>query len=378
MRRSASFVLVLGVAIVTMCSAAVAFAGVVDLQITGAGQRAYYVGLGGTAHYLDGWVYNRADFGNNCTDIVVTAVAKNSSDVALATLMSPLPIHVLNAHTSQFFHLQVYPPAGTDHWDMSVTGASTAAAYLGSFPVWSRTTDATGRRTYSANFLTGSGSISSLIAAGKEDANTIDDPDFSDGATFLNSMTDLSHAKAAYGPGRTLPMRLVGLRTTALPFVFQQGWATWVEYTPQVVQRFYNKRNGSHFYTADPDEAGRVATTLSHIYSYDGPAYRLNTSNPSNMRPLYRFYNRRNGSHFYTVDPAERDLVIATLASTYSYDGPAYSVSTFQWFSKPVYRFYNRISGTHFYTADLSEANRVMTTLAATYTYEGIGYFLAY
>ena len=32
------------------------------------------------------------------------------------------------------------------------------------------------------------------------------------------------------------------------------------------------------------------------------------------MRPLYRFYNRRNGSHFYTVDQAERDYVIATLA----------------------------------------------------------------
>ena len=53
-------------------------------------------------------------------------------------------------------------------------------------------------------------------------------------------------------------------------------------------------------------------------------------------------------------------------------------MSTFQWFSKPVYRFYNRISGTHFYTADLTETNRVGTTLAATYNYEGIGYFLAY
>ena len=70
--------------------------------------------------------------------------------------------------------------------------------------------------------------------------------------------------------------------------------------------------------------------------------------------------------------------MIATLSSTYSYDGPAYNVSTFQWFSKPVYRFYNRINGTHFYTADLAEATRVGPTLTATYNYEGIGYFLAY
>jgi hypothetical protein len=375
MKRSAWFALTIGVAIFILFSSAIAFAGDVELGITGPEQRAYYVGIGETAHYLDGWVYNGGDPGNNCTDIAVTAVAKNSSDVALTALISPLPVHVLNAGSSQPFHLQVYPPTGTAHWDMSVTGASTTAIYRGSVTVWGRTTDAAGRRVYTADFSTGSSSISSLIVAGKESGNTVNDVGT---AFFLNSMTDLSHADAAYGPGRTLPMQLVGLRSTALPFIFQQGEACWVSYTPKAVQRFYNKRNGSHFYTADPDEAGRVAATLSHIYSYDGPAYRLNTSNPSNMRPLYRFYNRRNGSHFYTVDQAERDRVIATLASTYSYDGPAYSVSTFQWYSKPVYRFYNRISGTHFYTADLAEATRVGTTLTATYNYEGIGYFLAY
>ena len=243
MKRAAWFVLAIGVVIFTVFSAALAFAGDVELGITGPAQRAYYVGIGGTAHYLDGWVYNGADPGNNCTDIAVTAVAKNSSDVALTTLIFPLPVHVLNAGNSQFFHLQVYPPTGTHHWDMSVTGASTTATYLGTIPAWDRTTDAAGRRIYTANFSTGSGSISSLIVAGKEHGNTVDDR-LGRRRSFLNSMTDVSHANAAYGPGRTLPMRLEGLRSTALPFLFQFGGACWVPYTPQVVQRFYNKRNG--------------------------------------------------------------------------------------------------------------------------------------
>jgi len=374
MRRAASFVLALGLAIITVFSATSAFAGTVTLGITGAGQRAYYVGIGGTAHYLDGWVYNGGDPGNNCIDIVITAAAKNSSDTTLTTVTGPLPVHALNAGNSQFFHMMVYPPSGTDHWDMKVTGASTTAGYLGSAPVWTRTTDAAGRRIYSADFLTGTSSISSLIVAGKEDANTVNDAGSAD---FLNSMTDFSHANAAYGPGRTLHMQLVGLAPTALPFIFRWGGATWVPYTPMPVQRFYNMRNGTHFYTADPDEAARVAATLSHIYSYDGPAYRVNTSNPSNMRRLYRFYNLANGSHFYTVDESERDYVL-TMPELYSYDGPAYSVSTFRWFSAPVFRFYNRRSGTHFYTADFTERNRIVATLADIYAYEGVGYYLAY
>jgi len=374
MRRAVSYSLAVGLAVVALCSATIASAGTVELSITGAGQRAYYVGIGGTAHYLDGWVYNGGDPGNNCVDIVVRAAAKNSSETTLTTVTSPLPVHVLNAGNSQFFHVQVHPPSGTDHWDMTVTGSSTTAWYLGSTPVWTRTTGADGRRIYSADFSTGTGSIASLIVAGNEDANTVNDAASAD---FLDSMTDLSHASGVYGPGRTLHMQVTGLAPTALPFIFRWAGATWVPYTPMPVQRFYNTRNGTHFYTADPDEAARVAATLSHIYSYDGPAYRVNTGNPSNMRTLYRFYNVPNGSHFYTTDESERDYVL-TMPALYSYDGPAYKVSTFRWFSRPVYRFYHRRNGTHFYTADLSERNRVIATLADTYAYEGVGYYLAY
>ena len=134
MKRAASFVLVIGVATSPCAWQLSPSQAMLSWVSPERQQRAYYVGIGGTAHYLDGLVYNRAGPGNNCTDIAVTAVAKNSSDVALTALVSPLPVHVLNAGSSQLFHLQVYPPTGTDHWDMSVTGASTTATYLGSYP----------------------------------------------------------------------------------------------------------------------------------------------------------------------------------------------------------------------------------------------------
>ena len=41
---------------------------------------------------------------------------------------------------------------------------------------------------------------------------------------------------------------------------------------------------------------------------------------------VYRFYNVRSGSHFYTTSVAERDNVIATWPTIFTYEGPAFYV----------------------------------------------------
>ena len=92
------------------------------------------------------------------------------------------------------------------------------------------------------------------------------------------------------------------------------------------VYRFYNKKNGSHFYTASGTERNTVLSTLSATYSLDGVAYSVNTLNAANNAPLYRFFNKKNGSHFYTASLAEKNSVQGNLSATYSYDGPAYNV----------------------------------------------------
>ena len=144
------------------------------------------------------------------------------------------------------------------------------------------------------------------------------------------------------------------------------------------VYRFYNKKNGSHFYTASETERNNVLSTLSATYSLDGVAYSVNTSTrptthrstasstrrtaptstrhrwprrtacrpicprptPTTARPttsalapptgsqtVYRFYNKKNGSHFYTASEAERNTVLATLSAVYALDGPAFYVA---------------------------------------------------
>lgn len=144
---------------------------------------------------------------------------------------------------------------------------------------------------------------------------------------------------------------------------------------PNAVYRFYNTRTGTHFYTPDVDEALGVIANLSYIYSYEGIAYFADPTR--NSQPLYRFYNKSNGSHFYTASPDEAGTVMARWGGIYSYDGPTYSVCLAPEASgKPVYRFYNARLGTHFYTADESERATVQATLWQIYNFEGPAFWV--
>lgn len=142
------------------------------------------------------------------------------------------------------------------------------------------------------------------------------------------------------------------------------------------VYRFYNRNNGSHFYTASESEKDNVLNTLSNVYTLDGVAYSVNLGNSANSSPLYRFYNKRNGSHFYTASVSEKDSVIANLAATYAYDGPAYKVCKTA-STTTVWRFFNKKNGSHFYTASPAEKNNVINTLGATYALDGPAFYVA-
>jgi len=138
------------------------------------------------------------------------------------------------------------------------------------------------------------------------------------------------------------------------------------------IHRFYNKVNGSHFYTASEAEKQSVVANLSATYALDGVAYTVSSGFGT---PLHRFYNKANGSHFYTASPAEKDSVIANLSATYSYDGIAYRVSpTSVAGSVAVYRFYNRVNGSHFYTASIAERDAVLENLSAVYALDGVAF----
>lgn len=145
-----------------------------------------------------------------------------------------------------------------------------------------------------------------------------------------------------------------------------------------LVFRFYNVATGTHFYTASFAERNTVIATLGAIYRYEGLSYTVDTSVAANSVPLYRFYNMRTGTHFYTASGAEKDNVVATMSSIYHLDGVAYTVSAWNAGATPVYRFYNVRTGTHFYTADENEKASVIANLGATYRFEGPAFYIAH
>ena len=148
----------------------------------------------------------------------------------------------------------------------------------------------------------------------------------------------------------------------------------------QPVYRFYNKKAGTHFYSANDQEFMNVYGNMAKTYSYDGVAYVLpvakGTNVPLNNQPLWRFYNVKNGTHFYTRDAAEKASVMTN--ARYRYEGVAYNVSAtmteVENFSA-VYRYYNASKNYHFYTMNQYEIYGV-TQLAAAYKLEGIGFWI--
>ena len=141
------------------------------------------------------------------------------------------------------------------------------------------------------------------------------------------------------------------------------------------VYRFYNTRQGVHFYTASEAEKANVQANLASTYNYDGVGYSIDTSSSVNSNPLYRFYNFKKGVHFYTASEAEKANVQANLASTYRYEGVAYHISRTPT-SMPIHRFYNVKTGAHFYTATEGEKNYVIKHSGYTWKYEGVGFYI--
>ena len=147
--------------------------------------------------------------------------------------------------------------------------------------------------------------------------------------------------------------------------------------SPLPVYRFFNPHTGAHFYTASGPERDVVISTLAGTFDYEGVAYGV-VATPANSSPLYRFYNRKNGTHFYTASPTESEHVKSALASTYTYDGPVYNVcATPLAGATPVYRFFNKKNGSHFYTISAAEKDLVSSKLSAVYAYEGPAFYLA-
>lgn len=76
----------------------------------------------------------------------------------------------------------------------------------------------------------------------------------------------------------------------------------------------------------DPEGSLARATCEDASRPFEGVAYKVSPGPVAGGTTVYRFYNRRAGTHFYTASDAERNTVMATLGGTYTYEGTAFYV----------------------------------------------------
>jgi hypothetical protein len=88
--------------------------------------------------------------------------------------------------------------------------------------------------------------------------------------------------------------------------------------------RFYNLRSASHFFTASSTEAASVMKNWPTTFRDEGRSYKVQTYPGGGAVPVYRFYNMRNGSHFFTASAAEKDDVIAKYSNVYKFEDAVY------------------------------------------------------
>ncbi|MCA9386822.1 hypothetical protein KC669_02185 [Candidatus Dojkabacteria bacterium] len=140
------------------------------------------------------------------------------------------------------------------------------------------------------------------------------------------------------------------------------------------VYRFFNKKNGAHLYTISVNERDTVLG-LTDEWTYEGIVYVVETTEVEGTVPVYRFWNSENGAHLYTTSQNEKDTVSSTLPK-FQFEGIKYYVYPEMADGKvPVYRFFNTENGAHLYTVSEDEKTTVETTLPK-FNFEGTKYYV--
>ena len=158
---------------------------------------------------------------------------------------------------------------------------------------------------------------------------------------------------------------------------FAASLSAWLSPGKKPVYRFYNTKLGSHFFTINGNERNSVIANLPQ-YAYEGISFFAypSTVGPTGLSPVHRFYNTITGTHFLTISAAEQQYVVATF--------PQFKYEGISWYAQagggngtmPLYRFYRTDNQTHFYTVSQAERDYVIASLGAYYNYEGIAYYV--
>ena len=89
---------------------------------------------------------------------------------------------------------------------------------------------------------------------------------------------------------------------------YDTGWKKIHNIAPASVFRFYSKNYKGHFFTIDEAEKDDLVANNPN-WKYEGVAYRAFKEQASGTVALHRFYSKNYRGHFFTVDPEEAETV---------------------------------------------------------------------
>ena len=141
------------------------------------------------------------------------------------------------------------------------------------------------------------------------------------------------------------------------------------------VYRFFDGQSGTQFLTSSVSEISSIFATRADL-KFEGLALAgiaPGAADP-NASPVYRFYDRTNGAHFFTASKSEADTLSATRSDMVQEQSSFSEHTTQQAGDSPVYRFFDTNAGTHFFTASASEQASIIAT-RSDLTYEGVAFY---
>lgn len=146
------------------------------------------------------------------------------------------------------------------------------------------------------------------------------------------------------------------------------------------VHRFYSEALSTFFYTADESEKDKLIDDASDAWTYQGVAFHVPPADSEpNSAPVYRFWSPVLRTHFYTISEKERDKLIETFDSRWTYEGV-----TFWAFPReqqipgtiPLYRFWSPTIQRHFYTTSEEQKEEIIRENSDVWVYEQIAWYI--
>lgn len=143
--------------------------------------------------------------------------------------------------------------------------------------------------------------------------------------------------------------------------------------------RFFDTASGTHFLTSDALEAADVQRTRTDLVAEANGFGSVTQSDP-NATAVYRFFDKIDGTHFLTASASESQTAQQTRPDlVYEPSSTSYEHAAQQAGDVPVYRFFDTKLGTHFYTGSQAEYQGIVTPGSSTYradlTSEGVGFY---